>query len=470
MNPVEDRLQAAMSAAADLAAQEIRNAPPLRLPPSPAIGVRRGRPSRRWIRWGAPLTAAAVVVALAVTLVIVKSVQNESAVTPIPAAPTGSAAPTGLGGAPRYYVANSSDRGLVVGDSVTGKTLATFAPPAHSLFWNIAAADDDRTFVVLALKTSLFQQSSASSDKTAPATGTWFELRLAPGTAHPARLTPLPIEPQTVHGLGGMQTFATALSGSGKELAVTEATASGGLAVKVFSVATGRLVHTWTTNDPSLSQVKVTGIGTQGLAGQPALTWIDGDRQLALETTSTVPVNEPNHKDQGKTRDIARELNVAGPSGDLLADSEVVWDVQTWDWENPAATLLQSCAAQTLSAAHLISADGTTFGCLAVTGPNANPNLSFLTFPLATGSSVAGKARIDYQVTQMGKKAVSTVQVLWVSPSGDALIGAWTTYQKGTLEDAPNGLHIGVMSNGKFTPLRFPPGFDRKAQVRSITW
>jgi hypothetical protein len=45
----------------------------------------------------------------------------------------------------------------------------------------------------------------------------------------------------------------------------------------------------------------------------------------------------------------------------------------------------------------------------------------------------------------------------------DAVVGAWTTYAAGTLEDAANGLHIGVMSNGKFTPLRFTPGFDRAA-------
>ena len=31
-------------------------------------------------------------------------------------------------------------------------------------------------------------------------------------------------------------------------------------------------------------------------------------------------------------------------------------------------------------------------------------------------------------------------------------------YAKGTLTDAPNGLHIGAISHGKFTPLRFPKG------------
>jgi hypothetical protein len=190
---------------------------------------------------------------------------------------------------------------------------------------------------------------------------------------------------------------------------------------------------------------------------------------LAVETASLAPKSD----DLGymADTDTVRELNVAGPSsGDLLADSKVVWNVRTG--ASPQ-TLLQSCTAEVKEIgpkAHFISADGTTFGCTAVTGPGTDPNLSFLTYPLTTGTTVAGKARIDYQVTQMAKKAVSTQQALWISPSGDAIVGAWTIYAKGTLEDAPNGLHIGVMSNGKFTPLRFPPGFDREASVASITW
>ena len=83
---------------------------------------------------------------------------------------------------------------------------------------------------------------------------------------------------------------------------------------------------------------------------------------------------------------------------------------------------------------------------------------------------MAKQARIDYQVTQMAKKGVSTQQALWVSPSGDTIVGGVDHLRRGTLEDAPNGLHIGAMSNGKFTPLRFPPGFDRAAQVATITW
>jgi hypothetical protein len=199
------------------------------------------------------------------------------------------------------------------------------------------------------------------------------------------------------------------------------------------------------------------------------LTWIDGDRMLAVETASLAP------KSDGlgymADTDTVRELNLVGPSsGDLLADGKVVWNVRTG--ASPQ-TLLQSCTAglkEIGPRAHFISTDGTAFGCTAVTGPGTDPDLSFLTYPLTTGTAVAGKARVDYLLTRMADKNVSTLQALWISPSGDAIIGAWTTYAKGILEDAPNGLHIGVMNHGKFTPLRFPPGFDREAGVATITW
>ena len=66
MSSVEDRVHAAMSAAADanLAAREIQSAPFLRLPSGPAAGDRRHVP-RRWIRWGMrPVIAGALAVAI----------------------------------------------------------------------------------------------------------------------------------------------------------------------------------------------------------------------------------------------------------------------------------------------------------------------------------------------------------------------------------------------------------------------
>jgi hypothetical protein len=468
---VEDRVHAAMSAAADLAAREIRSAPPLRLPSGAAAGERRRHAPGRWIRWALPLTAAATVVALAISLVLVKGIQNESAVPLKPVASASPAAATVPGGVPRYYVAAAKNSNIVAGDSVTGKVIAKIALPIPktftTFFMGITAADDDRTFVVLVLTyPTASLNGQGNLDKATGGTASWYEVQLAPGTAAPARLTSLPIKPQAVHGSAAFYALATALSGSGKDVAVTRATPSGGLAVQVFSVATGQLLHDWTTNDPSLSQ---SNSSTQGLSAQPFLTWIDGDRVLAVETASRAPKSD----DLGYLgdTDTVRELNVAGrSSGDLLADSKVVWNVRTGATPQ---TLLQACTAELKEIgprAHFISADGTTFGCAAVTGPGTDPNLSFLTYPLAAGTAVAAKARVDYQVTQMEKKGVSTLQALWISPSGDAIVGAWTIYAKGTLEDAPNGLHIGVMNNGRFTPLRFPPGFDQEAEVATITW
>ena len=466
MTSVEDRVHAAMSAAADanLAARQIRSAPPLRLPPGPATGDRRQPAPRRWIHWAAPLAAAAAVIALAISTVLVKGAQNDGAVPLRPTASTGPAVSAGPDGVPRYYVAQGKGNHVVAGDSVTGKILANLALPVRkgftSFFLGVTAADDDRTFAVTVVTYPTASLQGANALEKATGTATWYGIRLAPGTATPARLTSLPVTPQTVPGGQALMAVSAAISGSGKELAVTTVTPSGGLAVQVFSVAAGRLLHDWTTSDPSLSESKG---NTRGLSAQPSLTWIDGDRVLAVETTSPAP--------KWADTDTVRELNVAGPSsGDLLADGKVVWSVRTG--ASPQ-TLLPACAKppNTLGTPyHLISADGTAFGCTAVTGPDTDPNLSFLTYPLTTGTAVAGKARIDYQVTQMAKKGVSTLQVLWISPSGDAIVGAWTIYAKGTLEDAPNGLHIGVMNHGKFTPLRFPPGFDQVAGVATITW
>jgi hypothetical protein len=455
MSSVEDRVHAAMSAAADanLAAREIQSAPLLRLPSGSAAGDRRRHVPRRWTRWAVPLAAAAAVVMLAVSLVLVKGAQNDSAV---PLEPTASASPavsTGPGGVPRYYVAGGPSH-LLAGDSVTGKILANLAFPVRkgftSFFMSTTAADDDRTFAI-----SVVTYPTASiqgRDGFAKATGTasWYEVQLAPGTATPARLTPLPIKPQTVRGDRALMAVAATISGSGTALAVTTVTGSGGLAVQVFSVATGQLLHDWTSNEPPVDQ--------------PSLTWIDRDRELAVETSSVSVAGT-------RGTDTVRELSVSGPvSGDLLADGKIVWNVQLGQ---RTPSLLQACTEPPAGLGtqdHLISADGTAFGCSTMTGPGTDQNLSFLTYPLASGTAVAAKARIDYEVTNMAKKGVTQQQILWISPSGDAVVGAWAIAIKGTFADAPNGLHVGVMSHGRLTPLRFPPGFDQEVDIATITF
>jgi hypothetical protein len=429
-------------------ASTVREVPPLRLEPatdelrSPARAPRRprgsGRQRRRW-SWAAPLTAAAVVVALAISLVLIKDIPNGSEVPPTPAASTGP------GGLPRYFVAlmqlagdvNSGTQrnDIVVGDSLTGKTLATFAPPAHTAFESVTAAADDRTFVVFAVTSSNGKFTVSAKDPTL--TGSWYEVRLAPGTADPARLSRLPIQPLTEPvSTGGyvnvgvdyfIDTFASALSGSGKELAVPEKTPHG-LAVKVFSVATGQLLHDWTTNGTFLD---------------PSLTWLNGDRELALGGTSVT--GQPGSRSTVMNATV-HEWPVAEPdSGDLLADSKVVWGPPRAEkGQNPFA----NCGPG------LISADGKTFSCTTAGGSAANDHLSFHTYPLTASTTATAQGRVDYQVMLQKERYIP--EVLWASPSGGTLIGALIPYL-GSAASVANGLQIGVISHGKFTPLRLPP-------------
>jgi hypothetical protein len=445
-------------------ASTVREVPPLRLEPaagelrSPARAPRRPRRGSghrsRWWSWGAPLTAAAVVVALAIALVLVRDIPNGRVV------PKNPATSTGPGAVPRYYVvlkqlagdvnSNSQRNDIVVGDSLTGKTLATFAPPAHTAFESVTAAADDQTFVVFAVTSS--NGEFTVSAKNATLTGSFYEVRLAPGTGDPARLSRLPIQPitvpATVNGYPSVgldefiDSFATVLSGSGKELAVPVDTGLG-LAVKVFSVATGQLLHDWTTNDRSIAQ-------------EPSLTWIDGDRELALESRSQT-VHQVGSKYSVSSATTVREWPVAGPaSGDLGAVSKVVWDVPAG---KGASAALENCTGPVVGGVDVISADGKALSCGTASGWYATESISFLTFPLTISPTAAAKGgtgyRTDYLESPVKAKGSYSPEVLWTSSSGDTLIGAVIPIVGGSVP-AANGLHIGVISHGKFTPVRLP--------------
>lgn len=521
MSTTEDRARAAMRAIA----ATVNDAPPLRLspardpgrapgeweaasgPPPPGAarpgkfrpggrgrGPRRpggvASPSgrgrdRRWRTWLAPVTAAAVVIALAIALVVVKNLPNGDAVPGNPASaasPGGPSRPAvGPGGAPRYYVAlrsldvgaaaklsNFAQYGIVVGDSLTGKTLATFAPPAGTTFQNVSAAADDRTFVVFAVTYS----TGISMPLKGKLTGSWYEVRLAPGTAHPARLSRLPVKPWSWVATGNPyadaspgQIYATALSGSGRELAVADvpglagAKPQGRQEVKVFSVATGRLLHDWIGNDPSAGLMTVVGSSMAGVpAGTPALTWIDGDRALALATS---------FDKSNKVTGTVRRLNVSGPaSGSLMADSAVIWS-GALSWGGPATCFTPG------NWPPLISADGDAITCTTFTTTAGGADrIGFITQPLAAGVTAASPARLDYQVTWPPRLVSRLINpggdagVLWVSPSAGTLIVK--SVPGGNLSP-PKDAYFGVVSDGKYTPLRIPESLAA-SNVQDITF
>lgn len=431
-------------------ASTVTEVPPLRLEPdadetrSPdgtghaARGESGESHQHHWWSWGAPLAAAVVIVAIAVTLTLVRDMPNGAAGA---AGPAASASPAGV---PRYYVALRQPNGdpntpylgneLVAGDSVTGKVLATIKPPARTAFESVTASADDRTFAVFGVTTS----TGNFVTKAGSLSGHWYLVRLAPGTAHPARLTRLPVAtetaPKSMTGFGINALAASyhgALSGSGRELAVPEQTAAQELAVKVFSVATGQLLREWTTGDPSVYP-------------QPALQWVHGDQDLALFSRDFELPDDYTAWDA-----TVREWPAAGPSGDLAAVSRVAWTVRAT--KNPLTTV-QNCV-QPASGPVVISDNGQVFSCTTAGGWGPVGHLSFHTYPLAATTTATAKGRADYDVTM--QKARYIPAVAWSSASGDALIGALIPYQ-GDAAAVADGLRVGVISHGRFTPLRLP--------------
>jgi hypothetical protein len=420
-------------------ASAVRDVPPLRIEAaldkldSPVrVSGRaddRAGPARRWQSWLIPATAAVVVAAIAFALAGVRSVMNHRTGT---AGPTASSIPAGV---PRYYVAIT--HGVVVaGDTLTGETLKTFAPPAHTVFTSVTAAADNLTFIVCAMTSA--SRRSGSPAKQATQTGSWYEVRIAPSTADPVRLIRLRIEPQTAgSALTAGIDFSSVLSGSGKQLAVAEWAAQH-FTVKVFLVRTGRLLHEWTASDPQF-------------AAEPSLTWINEDRDLALVNRGAVVQRNSNRTVTIETLRVWRVAGAAA-SGDLTADSKVSWEIQI---KNPATTL-QSCAGQ-MGIPIRLSADGRTFSCATFSTTTAGERLSFLTYRVSPLTTATAKAAIDFQVTLPKERVFYLPAVQWTSILGDKLIGSWSPYPPGPGTGAYRP-RIGVISHGTFTPLKIPAG------------
>jgi hypothetical protein len=273
-----------------------------------------------------------------------------------------------------------------------------------------------------------------------------FEIHLDPGASHPVVMTSMPIEPQPMWW-GNVNDPAqvadilpVALSSSGTELAVAETAGQRGVAVKVFSVTTGELLHQWTTTDVRLPD---------GLPDAPALTWIDGDRALALATLDTLgmPTAEPINM----ARQTVRRLDVDAQAGsDLVADGTVQWKV-------PANGTASTCGFD-LNWPPVISADGKSFSCVTNGG-------SFVTYPLTAAATGAGPGRADLSI----EKGDVVNTVLWTSASGDTIIAEWAVSGGLPFQSNGKGTEIGVISHGTSAPLRFPPGFEQ-VYAGGIAW
>jgi hypothetical protein len=401
---VEDRLHATTDALSG-AMREVR---PLTLPSRQPDRVVRAREPGLWRGWLVPLAAAVAVVAVAVALV---AVRDGGGARPAPAQ---NSAATAI---PRYYVqlgafndAFGYQRDVIVGDSRTGKVLATVKPAAHLTFAGVTGAADDRTFVIDATSVAELPQPN----RVPPGTHTWYLLRIAPGTRHAAELTRLPIAaPANSAGVDGL-----ALSPDARTLAVVSqadvAGTDGPFTLRTFSLSTGKALRTWTA--PAVDD----GIGPPGDADNDVgLTWMAGGRTLAFMFP---PANWPDYE---------RTLNVTGKGTSLLKASRSVLAIP-----NNCLSLLLASDGRTM-----VCGTENTHGC-------SQQEPQFNLYSTATGKLT--RVLYRYQGTCWSGGA----DVVWAGAGGTAI--GLIEAQRIVKNRATINYEVGVLTPGKFTPLHVP--------------
>jgi len=241
MSVIEDRLRAAVHAAADTVA--VNSVPPLRLTVQPSrvpIPHRFTRGGGRWHAFLAPIAAATAVIAV----VGVWLVAGTAGSKPAPrGGDTATYARPGPDGVPRDYLAliptpaghdefgiGQSRFQAAVIDTVSGAVLARATTPAHySTFVAVTGAADDQTFVLAAERTP--SASSVSGSRA------FFLAQYDPGR-RTVTLTALPIPAISA----STQLDGLALSPSGTRLAVSTGRH---VQISIYSVATGAVLTVW---------------------------------------------------------------------------------------------------------------------------------------------------------------------------------------------------------------------------------
>lgn len=413
---IEDRVRTATRAGATL----VRDIGPLPAEPEQARFRRRSAPaSPRWGSWGIPLAAAAAVVLVALSLV---AVRQFGATAPATGGPDTTAPAT----VPRYYVAPADEHGydnfgaLLIGDDVTGQTLATVSAPPGLDFVGVQGASDDRAFVVMAVRKALVN----------PLPATWYLLRITPGAAHPYQLTKLPIRLPSSSSVG----VAYALSPDDRDLAIESmgAASSDGArtTLGVYSVPSGAKLRAWTSGKAMpMGPVKET------------LSWLPGGRQLAF---SVVPPG-------GSPGNQLRTLDLTASGTDLMAASRALLTVKS------PGTSPSSCYTMYLTPdggtaicatqyAFIVGPPGTSAGC-------ANGGLEFTAYSVRTGQPI----RDLYQYR--GACHSGLADVLWTGSSATSIVGA-IEIDETSQGEIQNG-ELGVITDGRIRLLNLPTSVSR---------
>jgi hypothetical protein len=337
---------------------------------------------------------------------------------------------------PEYYVAlpGANNNGnvpgsaqAVVDDTFTGKQVAILKPPAGWKFTSVSPGADDRTFV---LGVEYHPEPPAVPEASA-----WYLVHITPGAKVHATMRRLRVPVPAESGV-----VAVALSPDARELAtignVGEPIGRTGkekLALRVYSVATGAVLRAWS------------GIFYEGFDAYTTLQWT-ANGYLAFARGWFAPAAPGDFYG-------VRMLQATRPSGDLVADSRLVWSTPV-PLETPRTHKL-SCA---YGQGALVTADGKTVVCSAYGVFRTPPSYGTTACPavpawndgaVLEASTATGKpVRTLYQyVTNCFTNAPV---ILWTSAHGDVVIGEFAFGTQSSEQ-------FGVFTENKFTPLPVPP-------------
>ncbi|MGH3245260.1 MAG: hypothetical protein ACRDOI_03490 [Trebonia sp.] len=404
---VEDRVRTA----AEATAASVRQIPPLTLPETSAVSAERHK-HRGWL---IPLSAAAAVAALALSLVTLRHAE-----APRPAPPKADTVAPSVAGIPRYYaIANEGPVShigqkaaitVTVGDVYTGKTVATAALPAVGVTVGVnsaigvSAAGDDRTFVVG--RENLYSGT------------TYFLVHFTPGAKQVATVEKLPIPEENLGVLVGF-----AVSPNGKELAVLSVRGNG-TTLRVYSVKSGATLRTWVGGAWRTSY----SVYQEGIN----VSWTADNRQVAFSTVVVATAGG----NSAPTALQERLIGVTEPSGDLAVASKVVLNAP-----GNCSSLLLTPDGRTVVCGTKVSYPPVT----SATGCGSDEPM-FVAYSAATGKRLRVLSNYTGDCTWL----MNTV--LWSDDSARHVIGETRTKLQGNPDQYTD--RYGVAAAGQFTKFQ----------------
>ena len=409
MTRLEDELRATLRATAG------------KIPPGPPPPLRL--PARRLTRslppsWRGRAVALAAVVLIGALVAGALALASVLTWRPAPASPPFRPQPGSVLGVPAYYVALTSPNGhppgvppeattATIRATATGKVLATVAVPRpYGNFTAVAAAADDRTFVLVA------EEGKVAGPALRPVPAArFFVLHLDPASATAAGQVRLQALPASYVPAGTM-VEGLALSAGGTSLAAV----IGDFAVNklyVYHLTTGER-HVWSASR---------GVGFGAGDSDPGiLSWAADGKTLAFLFI------ESDHGSQNGVR----LLNTSSPGTSLLADSKLIGA------RNSPPTGSEA----------VLTPDGRTiFTVQALFSATAQNRQRLVSFSAATGKLTA-------VLNQVSLRA-NLEQIQWTNASGSQVLISGP-------HDTGGG--AGVLRGGRYTPIPW------SSQIFAAAW